>query len=79
MRVFQPLGVAGEVAVDTLARAHAYGEGLSRYRARDFAAAAEQRVAAEDPPSALLQARVRQFAREPPGPQWKPVTAQEEK
>src|SRR5262249_45120264 len=46
-------------------RAHAYGEGLSHYRARDFAAAAEQfaRVAAEDPPSALLLARVRQFAR----------------
>lgn len=62
-------------------RAHAYGEGLTRYRARDFAAAAEQfaRVAAEDPPSALLLARVRQLARDPPGPQWEPVTAQEEK
>jgi class 3 adenylate cyclase len=66
---------------DVLARAHAYAEGLTRYRARDFAAAAEQfaRVAAEDPPSALLLARVRELAREPPGPQWEPVTAQEEK
>ena len=81
VRVFEPLGLAGEVAADVLRRAHAYGEGLTRYRARDFAAAAEQfaRVAAEDPPSALLLARVRQLAREPPGPQWEPVTAQEEK
>ena len=79
MRVFQPLGVAGEVAVDTLARTHAYGEGLSR-SCRDFAAAEQfARGAAEDPPSALLLARVRQLAREPPGPQWEPVTAQEEK
>ncbi|TMJ91475.1 MAG: CHASE2 domain-containing protein [Alphaproteobacteria bacterium] len=81
VRVFEPLGVAGEVAADVLGRAHAYGEGLTRYRARDFAAAAEQfaRVAAEDPPSALLLTRTRQLAREPPGPQWEPVTAQEEK
>jgi len=81
VRVFEPLGVAGEVAADVLGRAHTYGEGLTRYRARDFAAAAEQfaRVAAEDAPSALFLARVRQLAREPPGPQWEPVTAQEEK
>jgi len=81
VRVFEPLGVAGEVAADVLGRAHTYGEGLTRYRAREFAAAAEQfaRVAADDPPSALLLARARQLAREPPGPRWDPVTAQEEK
>jgi adenylate cyclase len=81
VRIFEPLGVVGEVAADVLARAHVYGEGLTRYRARDFAAAAEQlvRVAAEDPPSAVLLARARELARGPPGPQWEPVTAQEEK
>jgi hypothetical protein len=42
VRIFEPLGVAGEVVPHVLSRAQAYGEGLSRYRARDFAAAAAQ-------------------------------------
>jgi adenylate cyclase len=81
VRIFEPLGVAGEVAPHVLSRAQAYGEGLARYRARDFAAAAAQfaRVAGDDPPSALFLARVRQLAQQPPGTDWDPVTAQEEK
>jgi adenylate cyclase len=81
VRIFEPLGVAGEVAPHLLSRAQAYGEGLARYRARDFAATAEQfaRIAGDDPPAALFLARVRQLAQQPPGPDWEPVTAQEEK
>ena len=81
VRIFEPLGVAGEVAPEFLSRAQAYGTGLTRYRARDFAAAAEQfaRVADEDPPSALFLERARQLAQQPPGPDWEPVSAQEEK
>jgi adenylate cyclase len=81
VRIFEPLGVAGEVAPHALSRAQGYGEGLARYRARDFAAAAEQfaRIAGEDPPAALFLARVRQLAQQPPGPDWEPVAAQEEK
>jgi len=81
VRIFEPLGVAGEVAPEFLSRAQAYGAGLTRYRARDFAAAAEQfaRVADEDPPSALFLERARQLAQQPPGPDWEPVSAQEEK
>jgi adenylate cyclase len=81
VRIFEPLGAAGEVAPHVLSRAQAYGEGLARYRARDFAAAAAQfaRVAGDDPPSALFLARVRQLAQQPPGTDWDPVTAQEEK
>ena len=50
VRIFEPLGAADEVAPDLTSRAQAYGEGLARYRARDFAAAAEQfaRVAGDD-------------------------------
>jgi adenylate cyclase len=72
VRIFEPLGVAGEVVPHVLSRAQAYGEGLSRYRARVFAAAAAQfaRVASDDAPSALFLARVRQFAQQPPGPDW---------
>jgi hypothetical protein len=81
VRIFEPLGVAGEVAPELLSRAQAYGEGLTRYRARDFAAAAEQfaRAARDDPPSALFLERARQLAQQPPGPDWEPVNTQEEK
>ena len=81
LRIFEPLGVAGEAVPHALSRAQAYGEGLARYRARDFVTAAEQfaRIAGEDPPAALFLARVRQLAQQPPGPDWEPVTAQEEK
>jgi adenylate cyclase len=81
VRIFEPLGVAGEAAPEFLSRAQAYGAGLTRYRARDFAAAAEQfaRVADEDPPSALFLERARQLAQQPPGADWEPVSAQEEK
>jgi class 3 adenylate cyclase len=81
VRIFEPLGVAGEVAPELPSRAQAYGAGLTRYRARDFAAAAEQFAlgAHDDPPSALFLERARQLAQQPPGPGWEPVSAQEEK
>jgi adenylate cyclase len=81
VRIFEPLGVAGEVAPELLSRAQAYGAGLTRYRGRDFAAAAEQFAlgAHDDPPSALFLERARQLAQQPPGPDWEPVSAQEEK
>jgi class 3 adenylate cyclase len=81
VRIFEPLGAVGEVAPDLMSRAQAYGEGLTRYRARDFAAAAEQfaRVAGDDPPSTRLLERARQLAQQPPGPDWEPVNAQDEK
>jgi adenylate cyclase len=81
VRIFEPLGVADQVAPDLLSRAQAYGEGLRRYRARDFAGAAEQfaLVAGDDPPAALFLERARQLAQHSPGPDWEPVHAQEEK
>src|SRR5215831_1518590 len=42
VRIFEPLGVAGQLAPELLSRAQAYGAGLTRYRARDFAGAAER-------------------------------------
>jgi adenylate cyclase len=81
VRIFEPLGVADEVAPELLSRAQAYGKGLSHYRAHNFVAAAEQfaLVAGDDPPAALFLQRVRQLVQHPPGPDWEPVTAQEEK
>jgi adenylate cyclase len=81
VRIFEPLGAAGQIASDLLCRARIYGEGLKHYRARDFARAAAQfaLAAGDDPPSALFLARVRQLAQQPPGPDWEPVNAQEAK
>src|SRR5262245_14616005 len=81
VRIFEPLGVAGEVAPELLSRAQTYGAGLTRYRARDFAGAAEKfaLVANDDTPSALFLERVRQLAQQPPGADWEAVSAQEEK
>jgi hypothetical protein len=79
VRIYEPLGLAGQVGPDVLSRARTYGEGLKRYRARDFAGAAEKFaiVAGGDPSSALFLARVRHFAQQSPGPEWEPVNAQE--
>jgi adenylate cyclase len=81
VRIFEPLGLADQVAPDLISRARTYEEGLTRYRARDFAAAADQfaRVAGADAPSAYFLARVRELARQPPGADWEPVNVQEEK
>jgi class 3 adenylate cyclase/CHASE2 domain-containing sensor protein len=79
VRIFEPLGIAGQVAPDLLCRAQAYAVGLKSYRARDFARAAEQlaQVAGDDPASALLLARVQLLAQHPPGSDWEPINAQE--
>ena len=78
VRIYQPLGLSGQVAPDVLARAHTYGEGLKCYRARDFAGAAEKfaMVAGGDPPSALFLARVHQLAQQSLGSEWEPVYVQ---
>ena len=61
-------------------RAEAYAEGLARFRARDFAGAAEQfaNFADDDPPAALFRSG-RGNCANPPGPDWEPVNALEEK
>ena len=81
VRIFEPLGAAGQAEPDLLRRAHVYGLGLNHYRARDFAGAAEQfaLVAGDHPPAALFLARARQLAQQPPGPDWAAVNAQEMK
>jgi hypothetical protein len=81
VRIFEPLGSAEQVPPDLRAHARSYAEGLTRYRARDFAGAAEQfaRVVSDDAPSAYFLDRARRLAEKSPGPDWEPVTVQEEK
>ena len=81
MKIYEPLGAGGRGAAGRgAARAKAYAEGLARYRARDFAGAAEHFArAADDPPAARFAERARELAQNPPGPDWEPVNTLEEK
>jgi adenylate cyclase len=81
VRIYEPLAAAGAVTPEQQSCRKAYAEGLARFRARDFTGAAEHfaHAADADPPSALFLARVRELARRPPGPDWEPVNALEEK
>lgn len=79
--VFEPLAAAADVTAEQQARARAYADGLARFRARDFSAAAAHfgRVAGSDPPSAQFLARCEELARNPPGADWEPVNELQEK
>jgi adenylate cyclase len=80
-KIFEPLGAAGAASPEQTERADAYAEGLARFRARDFAGAANAFAlsAGDDPPSALFMARAEQLARCPPGQGWEPINTLEEK
>ena len=80
-KIYEPLAAAGKATPQQLSCSQAYAEGLGRWRARDFAGAAEHfaQTASDDPPSALFFGRATEFARNPPGPNWEPVNALEEK
>lgn len=80
VKIYEPLGLAGAVSPDQAARVAAYAEGLARYRVRDFAGALEAfNRYPDDPPAAKFAARVRELLAEPPGPDWEPINALEEK
>jgi class 3 adenylate cyclase/CHASE2 domain-containing sensor protein len=79
--VFEPLGASDAINPEKADHAKAYADGLARFRARDFAGAAEAFAisAKDDPPAALFLARAKEFSRFPPGPDWKPINMLEEK
>ena len=62
--IYEPLAATGQETPEQQAHAAAYAEGLGRWRARDFAAAARAfaRVAKTDPPSALFLKRAEDLA-----------------
>ena len=80
-KVFEPLALAGAAQPSHSAHARIYADGLARFRARDFASAADlfARAAAGDPPSALFMARALQLARCTPGADWDAINVLDEK
>ena len=80
VNIYEPLGLAADLSAEQRARAEAYADGLGRFRARDFAAAADMFMnIPDDPPAARFAARARELSEHPPGPDWEPVNALEEK
>ena len=64
IRIYEPLAEAGQATPEQSARAAAYAEGLSRWRAGDFAEAETwfARFADTDPPFAAFATRASKFA-----------------
>ena len=80
VKIYEPLGLAGEISPDLQSRTTAYAGGLARYRARDFAAAAEQFAKyPDDPPATRFAERARELSDRPPGADWEPVNTLDEK
>jgi class 3 adenylate cyclase len=74
VRIYEPLGEAGQVDPAQLARMAHYSEGLAHWRARDFAAAGRCFLLADhDPPSARFAARAKDLSGNPPGVDWEPI------
>jgi adenylate cyclase len=79
--LFEPLGLASEIAAERRALAEAFAASLAAYRAGRFADAAAMFdvLAADDPPSRVVAARARQYAAVPPPEPWEAVTSLETK
>ena len=75
VRIYDPLAETGQETPEQSAHAAIYAEGLARWRARDFGAAAERfaRIAAVDPPAALFLVRAKDFAVHRPDREWEPI------
>ncbi|MGY2933627.1 class 3 adenylate cyclase [Bradyrhizobium sp. GM6.1] len=81
IKVFEPLAEKGTESAGQTMVAAAYAEGLARWRAREFAKAADAfgRMAEMDPASALFGKRATALATNPPGSDWTPVNILEGK
>ena len=80
VNIYEPLGPAGEIPPERRARSDAYAMGLKLYRAKDFAGAAKAFATfPDDQPAVRFAERAQDLAQHPPGPDWEPVNALEEK
>jgi adenylate cyclase len=81
IKVFEPLADKGMESDEQKKVAAAYGAGLARWRAREFAEAVEafEGAGTIDPASALFAKRARALAAKPPPAEWTPVNTLEGK
>jgi adenylate cyclase len=81
VKIYELVARLGEATAEQQEAASAYAEGLSAWRARAFALAADcfARVAGFDKPSALFLKRASAYVSNPPGAEWEPVNVLEGK
>jgi adenylate cyclase len=81
VKIFELVAMADEGTSQRRDAAAAYAEGLALWRSCEFEGAAKcfGRVAEFDKPSALFLKRANEFASQPPGPDWEPVSVLENK
>lgn len=81
IKVFEPLAEKGAESAEQKKVVAAYAEGLARWRAREFAKAADtfDEIAKIDPASALFAKRAKALTANPPPPDWTPVNTLEGK
>ncbi|AWL99616.1 adenylate/guanylate cyclase domain-containing protein [Bradyrhizobium amphicarpaeae] len=81
IKVFEPRAEKSAESAEQAKVTAVYAEGLARWRARDFAKAADAfgQMAKADPASALFARRAAAFTANPPPPDWTPVNALEGK
>jgi class 3 adenylate cyclase len=79
--IFEPMAEAGMETPDQVTVCAAFAEGLRRWRAREFADAAEafSRVADLDLPASLFRERALKLTQAPPAADWSAVRALESK
>jgi hypothetical protein len=81
VKIYELVALAGEATPQQRDAATAYAEGLAQWRSRAFEAAARSfaGVAGFDKPSALFLRRANEFASQPPGSDWEPVSSLDSK
>jgi adenylate cyclase len=80
-RIYEPLGLAGEVTDEAQGLMMAYAEGLRCWRVQDFAGASRsfESISEVDPPARFFVQRCKQLMQQPPTPDWDHVHALETK
>lgn len=72
VRIYEPMGLVGHIAPETLSSIEVYAEGLRCWRSQDFEGACRrfESLAETDPASRFFLSRCRHLMQEPPGTDW---------
>jgi adenylate cyclase len=75
VRIFEPMGLAGQISQESAAILKVYAEGLRCWRTRDFAGACRnfEKISQRDPPAQHFLERCRPLVDRPPPSDWSPI------
>jgi adenylate cyclase len=81
VRVYEPMGLAGDVTQEDLWLMKGYAAGLRCWRSQDFAGACRsfERLSDSDPPARFFLQRCRKFMQDPPALGWDHIHALDSK